>query len=63
MNVSMYPGIAGVHLPLNGTNGFQESIFEDIIHSTLGDAVDRFSMNLPTHKDIKWFVDKEIKII
>ena len=43
-------------------NGFEESIVEDIVQSTLGDVVDQVSMNLPTHEDIMLFVDKEIKI-
>ncbi len=43
-------------------NGFQESRDEDNVQSTLGDAVDQVSMDLPTHEDIKLFVDKEIKI-
>ena len=43
-------------------NGFQEKIFEDTIQSTHGDAINLVSMDLPIHKDIKLFVEKEIKI-
>lgn len=43
-------------------NGFQEIRVEDTIQSTLGDAVDQISMSLPTHEDIKLFVDKNIKL-
>ena len=42
-------------------NGFQDNRDEDTVQSTLGDAVDQVSMDLPTHEDIKLFLDKDIK--
>ena len=60
----MSPGITSVHLPLSsiGTMAFRESRVEDTIHSTLGDAVDQGSMNLPIYEDIKLLMDKDIKM-
>lgn len=50
----MSPGITGVHLSQEYRyNGFQGSEYEDNVQSTLGDAVDKVFMGLPTHEDIK----------
>lgn len=43
-------------------NIFQEIGVDDTVQSTLGDAVNQVSMNLPTHEDINLFIDKDIKI-
>jgi len=43
-------------------NGFQERKVKDTVKSTIGDLVDQVSMNLPIHKDINFFMDKDIKV-
>ena len=59
----MSPGITGVHLRLNSTCTMVFRRAETkTVQSTLGDAVDQVFMDLPTHEDIKLFVDKDIKV-
>jgi len=41
-------------------NGFQENRDEDTIQGMLGDVVDQLSMGLPTQKDMKLFLGKNI---
>ena len=63
MSVSMSPGITGVHLPLSsiGTMVSRREKSKTPFKAH-GDVVDQVSMSLPTHKDIKLFIDKDIKI-